>query len=224
MSRTKRKCLKLKIGKRAIDHIVYCVPNLEAAIIDIEKRLGVRPVYGGRHLTKGTHNALLDLGDKCYLELLAVDPNNKEVSTNRWMGIDLIERPSVTRWALKSDDLIADQNTIGHYDIDLAQRAEGSRVNSSGLQLSWQMILPQSAPLVELVPFVIDWSSSETHPCDGLREGSCLLKSIVLKSPQNPELEATLSTLLGTDYRFTPAPTSEIAVTIQGHYGEIVIS
>jgi len=56
-----------------IDHIVLAVPNLEEGILWLEKKLGVRPAYGGQHLTEGTHNALLNLGNNCYLELLAID-------------------------------------------------------------------------------------------------------------------------------------------------------
>ena len=62
----------MKIG-REIDHIVYCVPDLENGIDYIEELLGIRPVFGGRHLSNGTKNALLNLGDNCYLEILAVD-------------------------------------------------------------------------------------------------------------------------------------------------------
>jgi len=58
------------------DHIVYAVTNLEAAIDEFEKLSGLRPVFGGYHTTKGTKNALVNLGNECYLEILAIDEGN----------------------------------------------------------------------------------------------------------------------------------------------------
>jgi hypothetical protein len=50
-----------------IDHLVYAVSDLRAAVADLEERLGVRARDGGRHTGLGTHNALLSLGPQTYL-------------------------------------------------------------------------------------------------------------------------------------------------------------
>ena len=36
-----------------LDHLVYVVPDLHAAIDDLEKKTGVRPVIGGKHVALG---------------------------------------------------------------------------------------------------------------------------------------------------------------------------
>lgn len=58
---------------RKIDHLVYCVPDLEAAIQHFLKVYDISFTYGGQHLTQGTHNAILNIGNGAYLELLAID-------------------------------------------------------------------------------------------------------------------------------------------------------
>jgi hypothetical protein len=57
-------------------------------------KLGVKPVIGGRHLLHGTKNALINLGNQCYLEILAKDEENPTFKGTRWMGIDLITQPT----------------------------------------------------------------------------------------------------------------------------------
>ena len=93
----------MNIGRK-IDHIVYAVPDLSAACDELEELLGVRPIFGGYHDSQGTKNALLNLGNQCYLELLAVDEANTKIEAPRWMGVDLIQHPRITRWAIKSDN------------------------------------------------------------------------------------------------------------------------
>jgi len=83
--------------KRTIDHIVYCVPDFEKALQFFKEEIGVDPFIGGRHLTKGTKNAILNLGNSAYLEILAIDTQNTNVMENHWMGIDLISSPRITR-------------------------------------------------------------------------------------------------------------------------------
>ena len=75
---------------KQLDHIVYAVPDLGAAVEEFEARTGIRPVFGGYHKDRGTKNALVSLGHKVYLEFLAIDAES-EVTPPRWMGIDLLK-------------------------------------------------------------------------------------------------------------------------------------
>jgi len=59
---------------RRVDHLVYAVPDLDAAVSDLERRLGVRAAPGGQHPGRGTSNALIAPGPDSYLALPAPDP------------------------------------------------------------------------------------------------------------------------------------------------------
>src|SRR5690606_9108273 len=112
--------------------LAYAVPNLEKAVADLVKKLGVAPVMGGHHRSQGTHNALVHLGKGCYLEIIAPDPSNTDFSGQRWMGIDLVTSPKITRWAVKSNDLDRDAAYLATVDPRLGDLKGGSRKKPDG--------------------------------------------------------------------------------------------
>ena len=164
-----------------IDHIVYAVPNLVKGCLSIEEMIGITPVYGGKHEHQGTHNALVKIGESCYLEVIAIDPGNDQVTAPRWMGVDDIYAPMITRWAIKSDDIGRDVLALIGENKALGDIKAGSRVTPDGNLLTWELSMPKATPTVEALPFLIDWKRS-IHPTTGLK-GGCHLLDITLKHP-----------------------------------------
>jgi hypothetical protein len=79
------------IGSRApvvIDHLAYAVPDLAAAVADLEARLGVRAGPGGKHVGLGTHNALLARAPLTYLEIIAPDPDQPAPAVPRGLSLE----------------------------------------------------------------------------------------------------------------------------------------
>ena len=150
-----------------VDHLVYAVPILEKGITEIEEKLGVAPVLGGQHRSQGTHNALVHLGRNCYLEIIAPDPTNDTFTGQRWMGIDLVTIPKITRWAVKSSDLDRDRAYLSTVDPRLGDLKGGARKKTDGTKLIWKASITLPEPEVELLPFIIDWKGKE-HPTKSL--------------------------------------------------------
>jgi glyoxalase-like protein len=166
-----------------LDHLVYATSDLEATCIDLENRLGVRASAGGRHPGRGTHNALIAIGPKAYLEVIGPDPLQPETRPV-WFGIDQLVLPKLITWAVRIDGLEAFVKEISP-DANVGVVRSGSRKTPDGRTLSWQLTEPQLAQGVGLIPFLIEWNSRE-HPADSAATGPRLVQ-LCIEHPE-PEL------------------------------------
>jgi len=147
----------------ALDHLVYGVPNLERAIGDFEERLGVAPVFGGRHEGLGTHNAILPLANETYLELIASDPDGPVPNQPRPFGLDTLHRSRLVTWAARSRSIETDVECARERGFDPGLVLPVSRKDPNGETLHWKLTLRREPFGDGLVPFLIDWGDSR-HP------------------------------------------------------------
>src|SRR5580765_5547086 len=96
------------------DHLIVGAQALQQGCDWVEQQLGVRPQPGGKHVPMGTHNALLELGPRFYLEVIAVDPDGVPPSRPRWFDLDeprmkaaLAEGPQLAHWVARTNDIAA---------------------------------------------------------------------------------------------------------------------
>ena len=144
-----------------IDHLIYGAPDLSAAVADLEDRFGVRAQAGGSHPGLGTHNALLALGPRTYLEIIAPDPDQPEPSGRHPFAIGDLARGALVSWALTCDDIDQAVAAARSQGYDPGEIADGQRIASAGTVLRWRAT--GSARASGLVPFLISWGDTE-HP------------------------------------------------------------
>jgi hypothetical protein len=144
-----------------IDHLVYAVPDLAAAIDSFERGTGVRPAIGGAHEGLGTHNALVSLGD-CYLELIARDPGQPEPDRPRPFGIDDLGAPRLVTYAVRpsaTESLGTLIGTARSHGFDPGTAVAMSRITPQHETLHWHLTFPTDNG-DGLVPFLIDWGTT----------------------------------------------------------------
>ena len=197
-----------------IDHLIYGVPDLTDAVDQLERRFGVRAAPGGKHLGVGTHNALLAVGPRTYLEVLAPDPDQPPPVNPRPFGLDTLKGAQLIGWAVGCDDMdeaIAGARAAGY---DPGDAIDMTRTTPEGITLRWRLTL--NAVAGGPVPFLIDWDGSD-HPAASAPAGLCL-DALVIEHPDPSGLEAVLRALSAAT-AVKPAGEPALVAHITGPHG-----
>lgn len=176
-----------------VDHLIYTVPELERAVAWLETDLGVRPTVGGRHPDLGTHNALLALGPRIYLEIMAPDPDASVRPGDRPFGIDDLETGRLATWSVRHPELSAAVESARDLGVELGEPAPGSRDTPDGRTLTWRITDPFTDRLGGVVPFLIDWGDTP-HPATSAPQGARLVE-LVVRHPRPEEVRRILEEL-----------------------------
>ena len=88
-----------------LDHILLGCSDLDHGIEFVEQRTGVRAAFGGVHPGRGTRNALLSLGERRYLEIIAPDPGQSDTADT--YALRKLTEPRLVHWAAHPGDLDA---------------------------------------------------------------------------------------------------------------------
>jgi len=199
-----------------IDHLVYACPELEPAMEHIAGIIGVRPAYGGQHPGLGTHNALLALGPRTYLEIIAPDPDQPDPGEPLPFGLGQLTVPALRSWAAAPDNFDEAIKESAAAGFDYGTVTPGQRRTAEGRDLHWRMSSTSHGPGITLAPFLIDWGGGP-HPADSAPAGA-LLTEFRLLTPDTAHLAAQLA-VLGADVAVEEAGRPGLSATISGPAG-----
>ena len=198
----------------AIDHLVYGAPSLATAVDVLEARFGVRAQVGGKHLGLGTHNALLALGRRTYLEVIAPDPEQPSPSNPRPFGLDELTSARLVGWAIGCDDIDVAVSRARNAGYDPGDAIDMARTTPTGAMLRWRLTL--NALAGGPVPFLIAWGDTE-HPATASPHG-LILETFEIEHPE-PESLAAILRALGADVGVKPADFPALVAHIRGRDG-----
>lgn len=203
-----------------VDHLLWAVPDLAAGIGDLEARLGVRAVVGGQHPAWGTHNAIIPLGPRLYLELFAPDPGAPRPSTPRPLGLDTLTAPRLATWVASGTDLRQVAADARAHGIDLGEVAARGRQRPDGVVLAWTMTDVMKERAGGVIPFFIDWADSP-HPGAGAPVG-CRLTGLRAEHPDHDVVRRQLRTL-GLALEVTRGDAPRLVATLDTPRGVVVL-
>ncbi|HEX4963426.1 MAG TPA: VOC family protein [Thermoanaerobaculia bacterium] len=176
----------------AVDHLLLGVPDLEAGMKWFEERTGIRPAAGGSHPGRGTRNALVSLGGRYYLEIIAPDPAQTGVDNELAAGLKKLTAPRLIGWAAAGSDLEATLARLDAEKVAHSPATPGARKRPDGKELSWRTVAVQS-DLGESIPFFIDWGTT-AHPSASAPAGARLV-ALTFRHPKPEALTAELARL-----------------------------
>jgi hypothetical protein len=174
-----------------LDHILLGCNDLDRGIALVETHTGVRAAFGGVHPGRGTRNALLALGDRRYLEIIAPDPQQSTLA--RWPELKTMFEPRLLTWAAHPPSMDTLAKRLRDFGVAFEGPTDGSRSRPDGKTLHWQT-LDLKDDRHGLLPFFIQWSPDSTHPSGDAPQG-CHLASFGLLAPDPQELAKTLNLL-----------------------------
>jgi len=182
----------------ALDHVIVAAAGLGDGIDYITRVTGVTPRPGGKHVTMGTHNALLRLGDRVYLEVIAIDPDGVKPPRPRWFDLDdaalraeLSVGPRLIAWAVRTDDI---DSAVTRSPIAL-----GAVLPFTRGDYRWRLTIPDDGrrPGDGVLPALIQWDVA-AHPADNLPDAGVALAGLAATHPDPDAIRGAL-TALGLD-------------------------
>lgn len=165
----------------ALDHLVWAAPDLDSAIKELERRTGTKAAPGGAHPGNGTRNAVLGLGARSYLEVLAPDPA-QAAQPGAAAALAALAAPTLHTFAVATDRLDRVAAKLEQAGLPHAGIIPMSRRLPTGRLVRWRLLIPTGHAYGPLAPFFIDWGDSP-HPAENAG-GDCRLVSLSLTHPE----------------------------------------
>lgn len=214
--------MKLREAKDAVDHLVLGVSELQSGIEWFEQKTGVRAAVGGRHPNRGTQNALVSLGGRQYLEILAPDP--QQAGHERAADLLKLSTPRLVLWASATSEIDTLADDAKDAKLAIAGPADGSRMRPDGKLLKWRSLnvareADRNLLYFNILPFFIQWDKDSLHPSQDSPKG-CQLLSVEFGHPESESISAVMKAL-GINARVTQATAPTIKATLKTSKGNV---
>ena len=202
-----------------LDHVLVGIADLDEGIRLLTALTGVAPARGGQHPGRGTQNALLSLGERTYLELIA--PVEGSPLQGPMQLLAQLHQLTPIGWAVGTRHL---ESTIGRLQaagLHVGAPQPGSRERPDGRCLQWRTAQLEIAG--DLKPFLIEWSATTVHPATDSPSG-CAFESLAILGPEAETAGlGLLATELGTGVSLQHDATPRLRLTLRCPTGLVSI-
>ena len=146
-----------------LDHIVFGSFTLDEGTEFVENILKAKLSDIGYHKDMGTHNRVIRISERVYLEVIAIDPKARNLNNRKWFNLDnsklqskLKKSPQIIGYVIENNDM----NITKCYDPFF---------ESSRDIYKWQFAMPTfnknilNSEIVEagMIPSLISWKSDK---------------------------------------------------------------
>jgi hypothetical protein len=206
-----------------LDHVLLGCSDLDRGIDFVEQHTGVRASFGGVHPGRGTRNALLSLGERRYLEVIAPDPKQDRIeqfAQKQVAQLKQLSSPRLISWAAHPGDLEKFSAHLREAGISFDGPRSGSRQRPDGKPLQWKT-LNLKDDRDGLLPFLIEWRANSLHPSADAPKG-CKITHFGAVTPSTEELTKIVN-LLQLDLSISSGDNPALQASITGQKGELTI-
>lgn len=183
-----------------VDHLVVAAATLEQGAQWCEATFGITPATGGSHPLMGTHNRLVRLAgqqySRCYLEIIAIDPDAAAPATARWFDLDqpglqaaVQRQPRLVHFVARCTDAGGAAMALRERGLDPGGLVGAQRQTSTGT-LRWDITIRADGQRLchGTVPALIQWSGA--HPTDTMPDSGLELLGLAARHPRVHEVQA----------------------------------
>ena len=207
----------------AVDHLALGIADLDGGVAWLERMTGVKAVNGGSHPGVGTRNALISLGGRQYLEIIAPDPGQTVYKpVNFQTDLRTLTTPRLCFWAARTSDIAAIAENARRIAQPIVGPIEGSRARPDGTVLQWKNLRVQNRFAVhaaEPIPLFIEWAPGSVHPSQDSPKG-CELLSFEIEHPDSWGVVNALKSL-GIEAKVLYAENARLRATLKTPKGTV---
>jgi len=168
------------------DHLTIVAPSLDEGIEHLRSSLDIDALNGATHVDMGTHNRRVRLGERFYLEIIAMDPAAPPPKGPRWFGLDQAKAVR-SNW---SEGFRLGAWGARTYDIDKVLTAHGQLLGTKRWlenAFYFSVLSDGELPMGGALPCVID-DGDAPLTSRGLIDQHVRLREFVIEHPQPAEI------------------------------------
>ena len=146
-----------------LDHVVFGASTLEEGTEFVESILQEKLSDIGYHKDMGTHNRVIKISDKVYLEVVAINPEMQKIKKRRWFNLD---NPDLQKKLKKSPQIIG---YVVEKNNKTPQEYYDPFFNASRANYRWKFAMPNyrnndlDIEIIEkgIIPSLISWKGEK---------------------------------------------------------------